>query len=162
MDPRIRLTVLSAIVSTVVAHHAYAADLAAGQRVYNETCTVCHGPSGKGAVAGTPDFRRPDGVLSQPDSVLLDRILHGYRSAGSPMSMPPKGGNPGLTEQDLENVLAYLHQTFGVQSGSASPDGTSQPSTGNGRESGPMGHGGMGMGHGAMGNRMHGGGMMGR
>lgn len=155
MDPRIRRIVLSAIVSTAVAHHAYATDIAAGKRVYNETCTACHGPSGKGAVPGAPDFRRSGGVLSQSDSVLFDRILHGYRSAGSPMSMPPKGGNPGLTEQDVKNVLAYLHQAFGVQSGSASPNGASQPNEGNGRPSGPMGHGGMG-------NRMHGGGMMGR
>jgi mono/diheme cytochrome c family protein len=29
--------------------------------------------------------------------------------------MPAKGGNPKLTDQDIQNVLAYLHEEFGEE-----------------------------------------------
>jgi Rieske Fe-S protein len=35
-----------------------------------------------------------------------------YRAPGSPMGMPPKGGNPSLTDADLKAVLDYIKETF--------------------------------------------------
>ena len=88
-------------------------DAAAGAKVYLQTCAACHGDNGKGLVPGTPDFTQAGGVLSQTDTVLADRITHGYQSEGSPMVMPPKGGNDQLTATDIDNVIAYLRKTFG-------------------------------------------------
>jgi mono/diheme cytochrome c family protein len=88
-------------------------DPARGKRIYRGTCIACHSPTGKGGIPGTPDFTRGDGVLSQDDSVLTDHIRNGFRSKGSAMPMPAKGANPKLTDQDIQNVLAYLHEEFG-------------------------------------------------
>lgn len=42
----------------------------------------------------------------------MKNIINGYQTAGSPLAMPPKGGDPSLTEDDIAAVLQYMHQTF--------------------------------------------------
>ncbi len=37
----------------------------------------------------------------------------GFQSPGSMLSMPPRGGNPMLTEEGEKAVLAYLRSQFG-------------------------------------------------
>lgn len=87
-----------------------------GKAVYTQNCVVCHGANGKGAMPGTPDFTKADGVLSKPDNVLINNIINGVRRPGAPMGMPAKGGNPQLTRADIEAVVRYLHQAFGGKS----------------------------------------------
>ena len=84
-----------------------------GKEIFNGTCISCHGGDGKGAFPGTPDFTSSDGVLSKSDSVLIDHITNGFQSEGSPMAMPPKGGNPNLDESGIKAVLSYIRETFG-------------------------------------------------
>lgn len=84
-----------------------------GKRIYEGTCIACHGSDGKGAVAGAPDLTAGDGPLSKPDSVLLENIEMGFQSPGSSLAMPPKGGDPSLTEAEMRDVLQYLHEEFG-------------------------------------------------
>jgi mono/diheme cytochrome c family protein len=85
----------------------------AGKQVYEGTCIACHGANGKGSLRGVPDLTASSGPLSKPDAVLLERIEQGFQTPRSPMAMPPKGGNPTLTEADLGAVLQYMHSTFG-------------------------------------------------
>ncbi|MDT8282218.1 MAG: hypothetical protein RQ982_05320, partial [Gammaproteobacteria bacterium] len=68
---------------------------------------------GMGAFPGTPDFTNSDGVLSITDEVLVEHIVNGFQSPGSPMAMPPKGGNPNLSASDVSAVLKYIRETFG-------------------------------------------------
>lgn len=84
-----------------------------GSDLYNQTCIACHGANGKGTVPGSPDFTKPQGPLSQSDEVLMQRIVEGFQSPGSPMAMPPKGGNTNLTTTDIQTVLGYLRENFG-------------------------------------------------
>lgn len=84
-----------------------------GKRIYEGTCIACHGADGKGAIRGVPDLTQKGGVLSQPDSVLLEHIEQGFQTPSSPMAMPAKGGDPALTEADLKAVLQYMHTAFG-------------------------------------------------
>jgi len=84
-----------------------------GKAIYDQTCVACHSTDGKGAFPGVPDFTRKDGRLSKPDSELLSNVLGGFQSPGSPMAMPPKGGNANLTDGDIQNVIEYLHGEFG-------------------------------------------------
>ena len=86
---------------------------ATGKETYDKTCIACHGGDGKGAFPGTPDFSNSDGALSKSDEVLVDHIINGFQSPGSPMAMPPKGGNPNLSTADVAAVLKYIHETFG-------------------------------------------------
>ena len=110
------LIVLTASASFLIAGAVQAhgdGDATKGKAIYEGTCVFCHGAKGKGEIPGTPDFTRADGVLAKEDAVLVSHITDGFESAGSAMPMPAKGGNPDLSDEDVENVLAYLHQAFG-------------------------------------------------
>ncbi len=85
----------------------------AGQAIYSQTCIACHGANGKGAIPGVADLTKGDGALSKPDAALLNSITDGFQRPGSALAMPPRGGNPTLTEEDVEAVLAYLRAEFG-------------------------------------------------
>lgn len=84
-----------------------------GKEIYDQTCVACHSTDGKGAFAGVPDFTDKGGRLSKSESELLKNVMGGFQSPGSPMAMPPKGGNTNLTEGDIQNVIKYLHEKFG-------------------------------------------------
>jgi cytochrome c5 len=84
-----------------------------GEEIYNTTCVACHGADGKGQVPGAPNLRSKNGPLSKPDQLLIEHITNGFKSEGSPMAMPPKGGNPSLSARDVRNVLGYMRRTFG-------------------------------------------------
>lgn len=104
-------TTLLALLGAMAVSAAQAAD--PGKAVYDASCATCHGANGKGVLPGVPDMTKKDGPLSKPDDVLLKRITEGFQSPGSPMAMPPKGGNPSLIEAQLRNVLKYMKGTFG-------------------------------------------------
>jgi cytochrome c5 len=84
-----------------------------GSVIYHQTCIACHGANGKGAIPGAPDFTSKNGPLSKSDALLLQHIENGFQTPGSPMAMPPRGGNPKLTNDDLKNALSYIRSTFG-------------------------------------------------
>jgi len=90
-----------------------AGDPVRGAQVYQETCVACHGENGKGALEGVPDFTDPRGRLAKPDEVLVRNMIEGFQSPGSPMPMPPKGGNPDLSDQHMVDVLPYMRRQFG-------------------------------------------------
>ena len=87
-------------------------DPVAGGEIYDETCVACHGEDGAGAVPGAPDFTLQDGVLAQADDVLMNHIEDGFKSPGSMLEMPAKGGDDTLEMDDIMNVLSYLHRKF--------------------------------------------------
>ena len=91
-----------------------AADAAAGKAVYSQTCIACHGANGKGMIPGVRDLTAADGALAKSDEELIRNITDGFQSPGSFMAMPPKGGNPALSEEDVRAVLAYLRAAFGT------------------------------------------------
>lgn len=112
-----RGTVVGAALATSIALTGTAgaeqpASVQAGEAVYGQTCVACHGEDGTGAIPSAPDFTRPDGVLSKSDEVLLRHVKEDYKSPGSRMAMPPRGGNPGLTDRDLKSALLYIKQAF--------------------------------------------------
>ncbi|WP_372827773.1 cytochrome c5 family protein [Polaromonas sp.] len=83
-----------------------------GRALFEGSCIMCHGDDGKGSMPGVPDITGAGGPLTQPDRMLIRRMLNGFQSPGSPMAMPPKGGNPGLTERDLATLVDYMRSTF--------------------------------------------------
>ena len=84
-----------------------------GKAIYERACIACHGAEGEGALPGVPPLTGADGALQRADHVLMERMINGFQSPGSPMAMPPKGGDPGLTEEDLRAVLEYMRTQFG-------------------------------------------------
>lgn len=86
---------------------------ASGKTIYNQTCTACHGVDGKGVLPGVPAFTQAGGPLLKSDAVLIKHITEGFQSPGSPMAMPAKGGNPGLTDSGIRATLDYIRKQFG-------------------------------------------------
>ena len=85
---------------------AMAAD---GKALYARTCVACHGANGKGALPGMPDL---GSRMGQPDDHLVESILNGVRTEGSPIAMPVKGGNPALTAADAKALVTYIRSLF--------------------------------------------------
>lgn len=76
------------------------------------TCAGCHGPDGKGIQGLGKDFTASEFVKSQTDEQLLAFIKVG-RPASDPanttgVDMPPKGGNPAFTDEQLLDIIAYV------------------------------------------------------
>jgi mono/diheme cytochrome c family protein len=92
-------------------------DAAKGKTVFEGTCISCHGPDAKGLPGLGKDLTISTFVAGQTDDQLLAFVKKG-RPATDPanttkVDMPPKGGNPALTDTDLTNVIAFvrsLHQ----------------------------------------------------
>lgn len=76
-----------------------AADVNKGRQVYATHCVICHGQSGRGMVAGAPNFDRGDGLM-RPDFTLLSAIRTGKNA------MPAYRGM--LSDRDILDVIAYL------------------------------------------------------
>jgi len=111
MRSKLRVT-LAVTFAMFVSLSAAADDLSRGEAVYNGTCIVCHGSNGAGSFPGVLDLTEKAGPLSQDDAVLLKRMAEGFQSSGSPMRMPPRGGNTSLTDTDMKAVLKYMRMEF--------------------------------------------------
>lgn len=87
-------------------------DAAAGEPLFQSTCAACHGPDGKGLPNLGKDFTGSEFVTEQSDAELVAFIKEG-RPVSDPanttgVDMPPKGGNPALTDEDLFDIVAYI------------------------------------------------------
>ena len=77
-------------------------DLVEGEQVFNNTCIACH-------LAGMPSVAPKIG--SQRDwakridkgmEILFEHSLNGFND------MPPRGGKPHLSDQEVKNAVAYI------------------------------------------------------
>lgn len=83
-----------------------------GRALYLRNCTLCHGPTGEGKPGLGRPLRSNDFVAIRSRHELVEFLKVG-RPAGDPanrsgMLMPPRGGNPRLSETDLAAIAAYL------------------------------------------------------
>ena len=107
----VAVVVLASILTPAAAADPATAE--AGQSVYAQTCIACHGATGKGAIPGVSDLTKADGPLAKSDDTLFASIRDGLVTPGKPLSMPPKGGNPSLSDEEIQAVLEYLRSSFG-------------------------------------------------
>jgi disulfide bond formation protein DsbB len=85
---------------------------ATGQTLFTATCSACHGPTGEGIQGLGKNLVASDFVAGQTDDQLLSFIKVG-RGPTDPLNttgiaMPPKGGNPALSDEDLQNIIVFL------------------------------------------------------
>ena len=75
-------------------------------------CTACHGPDGRGLPGLGKDLVAGEFATTATDEELHALILNGrpiWDAANTTMvDMPPKGGNPALTEEDIDAIIAYI------------------------------------------------------
>tara|TARA_R110002095_G_scaffold124544_2_gene108168 strand:+ start:1076 stop:1405 length:330 start_codon:yes stop_codon:yes gene_type:complete len=90
----------------------YSDELTEATNTYQNLCSACHGADGKGVLPGVPDFTKADGRLSKTDAALASSILDGFKSPGSPMAMPPKGGMPSMSQKQADDLVKYLKLNF--------------------------------------------------
>ena len=81
-------------------------------RTYARTCRSCHAGDGAGSFPGVPDLTDPSGPLSRDPNDLLTRVIAGIQTPGGAMVMPPRGGDPSLSDAALADVLTYMRRTF--------------------------------------------------
>ncbi len=83
-----------------------------GKAIYDRICATCHGKDANGLPKLGKGLRDNEFTKSQSDAELVEFMKLG-RPATHPLNttgvdMPPKGGDPTITDQDLQNVVAYL------------------------------------------------------
>ena len=88
------------------------ADVAQGRQHYQSTCALCHGAEGEGKARLGRALQDNSFVDSLDDEALVEFLRVG-RPAWDPaneqgVDMPPKGGNPALTDDNLMQIVAYL------------------------------------------------------
>lgn len=72
-----------------------------GGEIYNRVCMACHETGAAGApVRGNEDAWA--GRIDQGFATLLDHSLNGFNA------MPARGGNPNLSDEEVEAATAYL------------------------------------------------------
>ena len=87
-------------------------DIAQGETIFASTCSACHGQDAKGLPNLGKDLTTSEYVRDNDDETLLELLVVG-RPSGHELNttgvdMPPKGGNPSLSEDDLMTVVAFM------------------------------------------------------
>lgn len=86
--------------------------IAHGTKVFAQTCAACHGKDGHGLPKLGKDLVASDFAKKLDDDALLAFLKRG-RDPSDPLNttkvgMPPKGGNPALSDDDLLDVISYV------------------------------------------------------
>jgi mono/diheme cytochrome c family protein len=74
-----------------------------GAVLYAENCAVCHGPNGEGRVGAS---LAKDWPALRPDLRVKSVIEHGV--AGSPMSAWSQANGGPLTDEDINDIVAFI------------------------------------------------------
>lgn len=89
-----------------------AGDAAKGKTLFRSTCSSCHGPDAQGLPGLGKDLVTSEFAKSESDAQLIDFIKKGRPSSDpantTGVDMPPKGGNPAITDADLADIVAFL------------------------------------------------------
>jgi len=78
-----------------------AADLTLGEKIYSENCVACHGQG----IAGAPkvgDKAAWEERIAEGMDDLVQTALNGEGA------MPPKGGNPALSDEEVRAAVGYM------------------------------------------------------
>jgi len=86
--------------------------VALGKTKFEQTCSACHGMDAKGLPNLGKDLTISEFVQSNSDADLLAMVKTGRPSSHelntTGIDMPPKGGNPALSDDDISAIIAYL------------------------------------------------------
>ncbi len=93
----------------------YSLDLAAikrGRTEYLKTCTACHGPNGEAKPKLGKDLRTSEFIAGKSDIQMVMFLKLGRntweKDNTTGVAMPPKGGNPMVTDQHLADIVQFM------------------------------------------------------
>jgi len=101
----INLTTLSASVLIMFIGYSSASFALDGKGVYEKTCKTCHATG----IMGAPkpcDKKDWDARSAKGMDVLAKNAIKGYK--GKKGTMPPKGGNPKLSDDEIKAAIKYM------------------------------------------------------
>jgi mono/diheme cytochrome c family protein len=89
-----------------------AEEVARGQELFKATCASCHGPNAEGMPKLGKNLHENVFVRGLSEPELVEFFKQG-RPASHPdnerkVDMPPRGGNPTLTDEDLRLIAVYV------------------------------------------------------
>lgn len=96
----------------VIVSDAASEEVISGQTAYQSYCSSCHGLDAAGISGLGKNLVGSDFVNN-----MTDVELHAFIVAGRPtwdaanttgVAMPPRGGNPALTDAEIDTIIAYL------------------------------------------------------
>ncbi len=83
-----------------------------GRDLFVSACSTCHGPNGEGMEGLGKPFTTSQFVKDASDKELLTMIKMGrpvWDAANTTgVDMPPKGGNPAITDDELKDIISYI------------------------------------------------------
>ena len=87
-------------------------DADAGKEQFDMVCSACHGFDGEGIEGLGKPFTTSEFLAEKSDEEMVEFIKVG-RPSGDPLNttgvdMPPKGGNPALSEEQILDIVAYV------------------------------------------------------
>lgn len=90
-------------------------DAGKGQTTYEASCAACHGMDAYGLPGIGKDLANPSDWMKQQSDAQLAQMIKQGRPVSDPenstgVDMPPKGGNPALSDDDINDIIAYLRQ----------------------------------------------------
>lgn len=89
-----------------------AGDAAKGKELFGTTCAACHGPAGEGVQGLGKDMTTSTFIAGLSDADMMAFVKKGRPASDAAnttgVDMPPKGGNPALTDQQLADIIAYI------------------------------------------------------
>jgi mono/diheme cytochrome c family protein len=99
-------------------------DPARGATLYGQNCATCHGANLEGGIGAVlnPIDKLPGVPNSLDPNFLISIITNGRQpQPGDPKqtAMPPKGGNPSLTDLDVKDLASYVIQQNQLGAGSS-------------------------------------------
>ncbi len=110
MFKRCALMMTTLSVALAIPMFSFAADVAAGQAVYNRLCVSCHGAGGKGdgpaAAALNPKPRNLVAAMPKGDEYVKKVITQGGAASGLAATMPAWGA--ALQPGELDSLLLFL------------------------------------------------------
>jgi cytochrome c551/c552 len=97
-----------------------------GEQVFQSLCKTCHEPG----IAGAPkvgDKAQWAASIKKGYETLVQHAINGIQESGK--VMPPKGGNPDLTDVEVQRAVVYMANRSGANfKEPAAPSATASPS----------------------------------
>jgi mono/diheme cytochrome c family protein len=93
-----------------------AGDAAHGKQIFETTCATCHAADGTGVKGLGKPLVGSEFVKKSSEAELAKMVIEG-RPVDDPLNttkvaMPPRGGNAGLSDGDIADVVAYAKTTL--------------------------------------------------
>ena len=100
---------------------AASASVQAGQQVFSQNCSSCHGANGQGAPSVAPPLSKNPFVTGDPKAVInvVENGLQGQTILGQKYSAPMPAWKSSLSKKDIANVVTFIRG--GLPGNTASP-----------------------------------------